>query len=90
MMIRVDGKDEESATMSIASKYDTIPRAGTEALRARIASPVQFLGFVTAIVVPFVFISIVALGMAPEHPDVLGGLLLANVVGLVLGKDYGR
>jgi len=89
-MIRVDERNEERTTMSIASKYDTIPQADTEALRARIASPVQFLGFVAAIIVPFVFISIVALGMAPEHPDVLGGLLLANIVGLVLGKDYGR
>ena len=73
--------------MASASTHDTVPRPGTT---TSIVSPVRFVGFWTAILVPFVLLSLVLSGEALSHPDLLGGLLAANVAGLVVGKNYGQ
>ena len=74
--------------MSSASKHSDLPRAGAASLRASIVPPVQFLGFWTAVVVPFVLLGLVVTGAALQQPLVSSALLTANVVGLLLGRSY--
>ncbi|MEF8814916.1 MAG: hypothetical protein V5A55_14045 [Halovenus sp.] len=52
--------------------------------------PVRFAGFWTAVVVPFVVLGLFASGAAQQSPRLVVGLLVANVAGLVVGKDYNR
>jgi len=52
--------------------------------------PIRFVGFWTAVVLPFVILGLLANGVAQESPLVVTGLLAANVAGLVAGKDYNR
>jgi len=52
--------------------------------------PIRFVGFWTAVVLPFVVLGLLANGVAQESPLVVTGLLAANVAGLVAGKDYNR
>jgi hypothetical protein len=65
---------------------DHIP--GAQSLQAGLEMPVRFLGFWIAIIAPFVLLGLVSAGIAQQSPVLLGGLLAANVTGLVLGKDY--
>lgn len=76
--------------MASASKHDIPPQAGVAALRSSIAPSVQFLGFWTAVVVPFVLLGLTVAGLVTQYPLVLTGLLAANVAGLVLGKGYNQ
>ena len=76
--------------MASASRHDIAPQAGVSSLQASLISPVQFLGFWTAVVVPFVLLGLSAAGLATQYPLVLTGLLMANVAGLVLGKGYNQ
>lgn len=81
--------------MSIASPF-TSESAGSdrpvlaEFLRINPQRPIRFVGFWTAVVVPFVLAGLVAAGVAQQSPALLTGLVAANVAGLVLGKDYKR
>jgi len=81
--------------MSIASPFRSDSAASdqpgiAENLQIDPELPVRFVGFWTAVVVPFVLLGLVATGTAHQSPALLSGLLAANVVGLVLGKDYKR
>jgi len=60
-----------------------------EPLRA-LELPIRFVGFWTAVVVPFVVLGLLASGTAQQSPELVAGLLAANVTGLVVGKDYNR
>lgn len=64
--------------------------SGIETLQAGIEYPIRFLAFWTAVVVPFVLLGLIAVGLAQQSPLLLGGLLTANVSGLVIGRDYKR
>jgi hypothetical protein len=50
--------------------------------------PVQFVGFWTAILLPFVTFPMVATGVAGEHLVPFAALVVANLVALVLGRGY--
>ncbi len=75
--------------MSSATPFDTslIP---DRSLQAVVQYPVRLLGFWSAIVLPFVILSLIVAGVAQQSPTLLAGLLAANIAGLVLGKDYNR
>ncbi|MFC7132969.1 MULTISPECIES: hypothetical protein [Salinibaculum] len=49
---------------------------------------VRFVGFWTAVLLPFVLVSMLVTGLAGQSPSLVGGLLACNVAGLVLGRDY--
>ena len=63
---------------------------GSEALRINPELPVRFVGFWTAVLMPFVLLGLLAVGTVQQSPELLTALLAANVAGLVLGKDYKR
>ena len=71
---------------SAASEQPT----GTEAPGIDPELPVRFVGFWTAVLMPFVLLSLLAVGMAQQSPELLAGLFAVNVAGLVIGKDYKR
>jgi hypothetical protein len=49
---------------------------------------VQFAGFWTAVLLPFVTAPMLATGLASEHMVAFVALVAANLVALVLGRDY--
>lgn len=51
---------------------------------------VRFAGFWTAVFLPFVLVSLLVSGIATNHPFVVSMLLVLNVLGLALGRDYNR
>jgi hypothetical protein len=80
--------------MSSASPYesDTPPRhrVGTMLVRRHCLSAARFVGFWTAVLLPFVLLVLLATGIVAEQPLVAAGLLAANLVSLVVGQDYHR
>jgi len=80
--------------MSSASPYESdsaaAERSSTAELSIDPVLPVRFAGFWTAVVTPFVLLGLLVIGMAQQSPELLGGLLVANVTGIVLGSDYKR
>ena len=76
--------------MASASKHDTVPRTGTESVRDSLTPPVQFVGFWTAVVTPFMILALIIAGVALTNLGLLGGLLVANLIGLVLGRNYSQ
>lgn len=50
--------------------------------------PLRFVGFWTAVFVPFVLLGLIVSGTALQSPQLLTVLLCANLFGLVVGKDY--
>jgi hypothetical protein len=53
-------------------------------------TPVQFAGFWTAVLLPFVLFPMLVSGMASEQLVPFVALLATNLVALVLGRDYNR
>jgi hypothetical protein len=51
-------------------------------------TPVQFAGFWTAVLLPFVTAPMLATGLASEHMVPFVALVAANLVALVVGRDY--
>lgn len=51
---------------------------------------IQFVGFWTAVLLPFVLVSLLATGVAAQSPPLVAALLGCNVAGLVLGRNYRR
>jgi hypothetical protein len=76
--------------MSSISEYDGLLRPADAVLRTGVVRSVQFLGFWTAVLSPFVLAGLVVTGLATQHPLVMVGLFAANVTGIVLGKRYNR
>ncbi len=81
--------------MSSASPLRSESAASTRWLPAAsiervLRSPVQFVGFWAAIVLPFVLVAMLATGQATQHPSLAGGLLASNLAGLLLGRGYNR
>lgn len=77
--------------MASASRYNIpVTDCPRKSLQSGIGLPMRFLGFWTAVVVPFVLLGLVAAGIAQQSPLLLSGLLAANILGLVLGRDYKR
>lgn len=80
--------------MSNASSYEAESAASDQPNAASLTItpelPVRFVGFWTAVITPFVLLSLLAIGVAQQSPELLCGLLVANVAGIVLGQDYRR
>lgn len=62
---------------------------GEQSLRM-LGLPVRIAGFWTAVLVPFVLLGMIVSGAAQHSPLLVTGLLTANFVGLVLGRNYKR
>ena len=82
--------------MSSASPYESDSAVtsrqpvGVAALRTVCLPAVRFVGFWTAVLLPFVLLSLLASGAIVNRPFVAGGLLAVNVTGLMLGRNYNR
>ena len=80
--------------MASASPFETestsLPQFGVQSVRKILELPVQAAGFWTAVLVPFVLLGLTATGIAQQSPLLVSGLVAANLLGLLLGKDYKR
>ena len=76
--------------MASASKNDLVPPTDLQLVREPLNSPVQFLGFLAAVISPFILLGLIVAGSALSNPELLGGVLFANIVGLILGQNYGQ
>lgn len=80
--------------MSNASPLESDPDVSVrtpiaaQALRSICLPAVRFVGFWSAVFLPFVLVTLLASGLAVRSPALVGGLLACNVVGLVLGRNY--
>jgi VIT1/CCC1 family predicted Fe2+/Mn2+ transporter len=61
----------------------------TEPHRALVAS-VQFLGFWSAVLLPLVLFPMLVTGAAAANVPAFAGLLAANLLALVLGREHNR
>ncbi|WP_299268488.1 hypothetical protein [Halorientalis sp.] len=52
--------------------------------------PVRCLGFWSAVVLPLVLFPMMILGLAGESLPLFASLVVANIAGAVLGRDYNR
>lgn len=80
--------------MSGASPFrDTVAsehRFGLRPLQSVLNPAVRFVGFWSAILLPFVVLGLLAGGAPQQSPLLFVGLLAANVVALVVGNGYKR
>jgi hypothetical protein len=82
--------------MSSASPCESDRAVGSRQLIAvvdprEICTPaVRCVGFWTAVLLPFVLLTLLAGGVVAEQPFVAGGLLAANLAGLVAGRNHKR
>jgi hypothetical protein len=82
--------------MSSASPFEsdtpgTVPRQiGAAALETVCLPAVRFVGFWTAILLPFVLLALLASGTIVARPFAAAGLLATNLVALVIGQGYNR
>lgn len=76
-----------SRTSPLGSK--SLPILGAQPRRI-LELPLRFVGFWTAICVPFVLLGMFASGVAQDSPELLAALLAVNFVGLVVGRNYKR
>lgn len=75
--------------MSNASPTKSQSRHRVETTSRRVLGlPVKFIGFWTAVFVPFVLLAFIASGAVLQAPQLFAALLGANLVGLVVGRDY--
>jgi hypothetical protein len=56
----------------------------------KLLAPVRCLGFWSAVVLPLVLVPMMASGLAGESLPLFAALLVANLAGVVLGRDYNR
>ena len=68
---------------------ESFPRLGAQPRRV-LELPLRFVGFWTAIFVPFVLLGLILSGAALQSPQLLSALLGANLVGLIVGRNYKR
>lgn len=69
----------------------TTSRPGVETSPRRVLGlPIKFIGFWTAVLVPFVLLGLLLSGAVLQSPQLFAGLLGANLTGLVVGRDYNR
>ena len=63
---------------------------GDTALQTHFRPVVRCVAFWTAVLLPFVLVTLLASGVIVEWPFVAGGLLAVNLAGLVVGHEYNR
>lgn len=81
--------------MASASPYSdsaarTRQRSVVQPLHRLVGPAIRFVGFWAAIVLPFVLLALTATGLATRHPAVAAGLVVGNLAGLRLGRNYKR
>ncbi len=54
----------------------------------KLLAPVQCLGFWSAVVLPLVLFPMMVSGLAGENLPLFAALVVANLAGVVLGRDY--
>lgn len=79
--------------MSSASPFRSDSTAGhrqstVPAVHRAILPAIRFAGFWAAILLPFVLTVLVVGGLVSQYPMLSGSVLVGNVVGLVLGRNY--
>ncbi|SHH51944.1 hypothetical protein [Halobaculum gomorrense] len=57
--------------------------------RTAAVEPIRALAFYAAIVLPLVYLPLIANGITAERLTIIAGLLLANAAALVLGHGHG-
>lgn len=82
--------------MASASPLKSDSAAGTQQ-RSEVPSAehvlrpaVEFVGFWTAVLVPFALLALVTTGQAAQSPTLAFGLVGVNLLGLLLGRSYKR
>ena len=76
-------RDRTAFEAGVESLFGSADRLGSS-----IVPSVRFASFWTAVLVPFVLLALLVTGTM--HPFTWGGLVAANVAGLVLGRNYNR
>jgi hypothetical protein len=82
--------------MSSASPFESdsivrVPRRiGRTAIETVCLPAVRFVAFWTAVLLPFVLLSLLASGAIVARPIAAAGLLATNLVALVIGQGYNR
>lgn len=66
------------------------PHSGATSLRRLCLPVLQFVGFWMAVVLPFVLAGVLVGGLVSQYPRLVGGLLMLNFLGLVLGRNYNQ
>ena len=56
----------------------------------KLLAPVRCLGFWSAVVLPLVLFPMMVSGLAGESLPLFAALVVANLAGAVLGRDYNR
>ena len=79
--------------MSTQSTHQDRPAARdrsvvSEQVLDRLVAPVQFLGFWSAVLLPMALFPMLLSGVASEHLAPFTALVAANVLALVVGRDY--
>ena len=65
-------------------------RVDVQSLRQMCLPALRFVGFWTAVLIPFVLTSLLVGGYVSQYPRLVGGLLALNFLGLVLGRNHNR
>lgn len=61
-----------------------------ETFQATVLPPVRFVGFWTAVILPFVYVPLLFTGLEGATMTAFLALIVAHVVSLVLGKPYNQ
>lgn len=77
-------------TRSTASFDDLADWTARKEAGRRLLAPVRCLGFWSAVVLPLVLFPMLATGLADDYLPLFAALVVANVAGAVLGRDYNR
>lgn len=91
MPVATDGISVDSPPMATTSP--SLPDARTptlDALGEYVIRPLEAIGFWTAVVLPFLYLPLLANGFTGNDPLAFAGLLALNVVALVAGHGYRR
>jgi hypothetical protein len=65
-------------------------QVGAAALESVCLPALRFVGFWTAVLLPFVLLTLLASGAILTRPVAAAGLLAVNLVALVAGQGYNR
>ena len=93
MGVSVQATSAESPTMSTRSTHQDRPAARDRSIAAdqtprTLVASAQFVGFWSAVLLPLALFPMLLSGVAGEHLVPYTALVVANVVALVVGRDY--
>ena len=78
------------STQSTSTLDDLADWTARKEAGSKLLAPVRCLGFWSAVVLPLVLFPMMASGLAGEYLPLFAALVVANLVGAVLGRDYNR